>query len=85
METAIKPEKPCFAVVSQVSLHTLKTAHPVMQGLSSRMHWDVSKGFDNRLTPALSIYMLHQEHVISEGGAKDKVLYYKHTVICLLS
>lgn len=55
-----------------------------MQSLSSRMHGNIPKGFDNRLTPALSICVLNQEHVISERGAKDKVLYYKHTVICLL-
>lgn len=80
--TALTPEESCFTIFAQVGLHTLKTTDSIVQSLGSRMHRDVSKGFDNRLTPALSIYVLNHEHMVSERGTKDKVLHCKHIVVC---
>ena len=64
--TIVTPEKPCFSILSQVSLHALKTADSIVQSLGSRMHGDIAKGFDDRLTPALSIYVLNHEHMVGE-------------------
>lgn len=59
LNTAVTPEEPRFAVLSKIRLHSLKAAYSIMQGLCSRMHRDISKGFNNRLAPALSIYVLN--------------------------
>lgn len=74
LEVLAGTEELDFAVGGAVGLHALKDLLRVVQAGAGRVHRDGAVGDDARVVPALSVVVVHQEHVVGKDMAEAEVV-----------